>query len=101
TQIKDYEQKLRAAEDKLAAFKKTNIGLMPTEQGGYFAQLQAELDAAGKTETALATASTRRAELDRQIRGESVVAAAASGGPMLGSAGLTSGSDTLSRIKET
>ncbi len=101
TQIKDYEQRLRAAEDKLAAFKKANIGLMPTEQGGYFAQLQAELDAARKTETALATASTRRAELERQIRGETVVAAAASGGPVLGSAGLTSGSDTLSRIKET
>lgn len=100
-QIKDYELKLRAAEDKLAVFKKANIGLMPTEQGGYFAQLQTELDAARKTETALATASTRRAELDRQLRGETVVAAAGSSGAVLGSAGITSGTDTVSRIKET
>ena len=34
------------AEDKLAAFKKKNVGLMPSEQGGYFAQLQNEVDAA-------------------------------------------------------
>ncbi len=48
TQIRDYEQRLRAAEDKLADFKKANIGLMPTEQGGYFAQLQAELMPPGR-----------------------------------------------------
>jgi len=40
TQIKDYEQRLSAAEDKLAAFKKKNVGLMPSDQGGYFVQLQ-------------------------------------------------------------
>ena len=73
---------------------------MPTEQGGYFAQLQTELDAARKTETALETASTRRAELGRQIHGETVVAAASSSRPVR-AAGLTSGSDTLSRIQET
>ena len=46
TQIKDYEQRLSVAEDKLADFKKKNLGLMPSEQGGYFAQLQTETDAA-------------------------------------------------------
>ena len=50
TQIKDYEQRLSEAEDKLAAFKKKNVGLMPSEQGGYFAQLQKETDAAKKAE---------------------------------------------------
>src|SRR5690349_2901211 len=38
-QIKDYERRLRDAEDRLAEFKKQNVGLMPTEQGGYFGQL--------------------------------------------------------------
>src|SRR5262249_7351624 len=56
TQIKDYEQRLSQAEDKLAAFKKANVGLMPTEQGGYFAQLQTEVDAAKKADTTLAIA---------------------------------------------
>ena len=44
TQIKEYETALRVAEEHLAEFKKSNIGLMPTEQGGYFTQLQTELD---------------------------------------------------------
>ncbi len=34
TQIKDYEQRLSGAEDKLASFKKKNLGLMPS----YFEQ---------------------------------------------------------------
>ena len=53
TQIKDYEQRLSSAEDRLAAFKKKNVGLMPREQGGYFTQLQHEVDAAKKAETDL------------------------------------------------
>ena len=62
TQIKDYEQRLSAAEDKLAAFKKKNVGLMPSDQGGYFAQLQREVDAAKKAETDLSIAMSRRDE---------------------------------------
>lgn len=100
TQIKDYERRLRNAEDRLAEFKKQNIGLMPTEQGGYFGQLQAEIDAARKAETDLQIATSRRAELARQLRGESVITAAGSTS-VLGSSGLMSGSDTLTRIKET
>ncbi len=45
SQISDYEKRLRTAEDRLAAFKSRHIGLMPTEQGGYFAQLQKEQEA--------------------------------------------------------
>jgi polysaccharide chain length determinant protein (PEP-CTERM system associated) len=100
TQIRDYEHRLRAAEDRLAEFKKHNIGLMPTEQGGYFAQLQAEIDAAKKAENDLSIAESKRAELARQLRGESVISAAGST-PVLGANGLVAGSDTLSRIKET
>src|SRR5882757_4967485 len=60
TQIKEYEQHLSAAEDKLAAFKKKNVGLMPSDQGGYFVQLQKEVDAAKKAETDLSIAMSRR-----------------------------------------
>ena len=100
TQIREYERRLREAEDKLAEFKKQHIGLMPTEQGGYFAQLQTEIDAAKKAETDLQILVSRRAELSRQLRGEAVISASGST-PVLGSTGLTSGSDTMSRIKDT
>jgi polysaccharide chain length determinant protein (PEP-CTERM system associated) len=101
-QISDYEQRLREAEDRLATFKKTNVGLMPTEQGGYFTRLQTEMEAVNKTQSSLALASSRREELQRQLRGEAPVAAATGGGvsSQPGTSG-SSGGDTLSRIKET
>jgi polysaccharide chain length determinant protein (PEP-CTERM system associated) len=99
-QIHDLEQRLRLAEDRLAEFKKNNVGLMPTEQGGYFARLQADIDAVSKAQSALALATSRREELQRQLRGEAPVAAA-SGMPMNPAMPGQSGGDTLSRIKET
>jgi polysaccharide chain length determinant protein (PEP-CTERM system associated) len=99
-QLRLYEQRLRTAEERLAEFKKRNIGLMPSEQGDYFAQLQTELDAVKATETQLSIALSKRAELSRQLRGESVVAASGTT-TMIGAAGLGSSNDTLSRIKET
>jgi len=100
TQIREYEQRLRTAEDRLAEFKKRNIGLMPTEQGGYFGQLQMEIDATKKAETDLQIVQSKRAELARQLRGEAVITAAGSTS-IMGAGGITSGSDTVTRIKET
>jgi polysaccharide chain length determinant protein (PEP-CTERM system associated) len=99
-QIADYEKRLRTAEDRLAAFKSRHMGLMPTEQGGYFAQFQKESDAVADVKTKLAEAESRRAALTRQLHGDVAVAAA---GPLPGApggAGGTAGSDTLSRIAE-
>jgi polysaccharide chain length determinant protein (PEP-CTERM system associated) len=100
TQIKDYEQRLSSAEDKLAAFKKKNVGLMPSEQGGYFAQLQTETDAAKKAETDLSIAMSRRDELAKQLHSDAAISAAGTSAPVLGVHGMTGGSDTLSRIQE-
>jgi polysaccharide chain length determinant protein (PEP-CTERM system associated) len=100
TQIKDYEQRLSAAEDKLATFKKKNIGLMPSDQGGYFAQLQKEVDAAKKAETDLSVAMSRRDELAKQLHSDSAISAAGSS-TIAGVRGAGGGSDTLSRIQET
>lgn len=97
-QIKDYEQRLRLAENRLAEFKKSNIGLMPTEQGGYFTQLQTELDAAKKAENDLGVVVARRAELAKQLRGEAVIGAVAITSSAGG--GMAGGGDTVSRIKE-
>jgi polysaccharide chain length determinant protein (PEP-CTERM system associated) len=104
SQLRLYETRLRDSENKLAEFKKRNVGLMPADQaqpgGGYFAQLQAEIDAAKKTETDLDVALARRGELSRQLRGEAVVSASGST-PVIGAAGISAGTDTVSRIKET
>jgi len=99
TQIKDYEQRLSAAEDRLAAFKKANVGLMPSEQGGYFAQLQNEVDAAKKAETNLSIAMSRRDELAKQLHSDEAISAAGATTPGIGGRGMT-GNDTLSRIQE-
>jgi polysaccharide chain length determinant protein (PEP-CTERM system associated) len=100
SQIKDYEQRLSAAEDKLANFKKKNLGLMPSEQGGYFEQLQKETDAAKKTEIDLSIAVSRREELVRQLHSDQVVSAAGNTGRPAGTSNAAGG-DTLSRIQQT
>jgi polysaccharide chain length determinant protein (PEP-CTERM system associated) len=100
TQIKDYEQRLSTAEDRLAAFKKKNVGLMPSDQGGYFTQLQKEVDAAKKAESDLSVALSRRDELAKQLHSDAVVSAAGSS-TANGGRGGGGGSDTLSRIQET
>jgi polysaccharide chain length determinant protein (PEP-CTERM system associated) len=100
TQIKDYEQRLSAAEDRLAAFKKKNVGLMPSEQGGYFTQLQNEVDAAKKAETNLSIAMSRREELAKQLHSDNAISAAGTSAPTMGGRAGSGGSDTLSRIQE-
>ena len=69
-QIDDYEQRLLKAEKELKDFKRTNVGLMPSDRGDYYQRLQvvkAELDGA-KLE--LRQAEQRRDSLQRQLRGE-------------------------------
>jgi polysaccharide chain length determinant protein (PEP-CTERM system associated) len=100
TQIKDYEQRLSTAEDRLAAFKKKNVGLMPSEQGGYFTQLQNEVDAAKKAETDLSIGMSRRDELSKQLHSDEAISAAGASSPVVGMRGVTGGGDTLSRIQE-
>jgi polysaccharide chain length determinant protein (PEP-CTERM system associated) len=100
-QIRELEVRLRTAEDRLAEFKKSNVGLMPGETGGYFERLQLEMDAVTKKQMALAVATSRRDELARQLRGDVPIAAASM--PQASNNGPpgSSGGDTLSRIKET
>lgn len=99
-QISEYEGRLRLAEDRLAEFKKRNVGLMPDEQGSYFTRLQAEMDAVDTTQSSLAVAISRREELQRQLRGEAPIAAATGISGEAGPGGASAGG-TLARIKET
>ncbi len=100
TQIKEIEGRLRQAEDRLAEFKKENVGAMPSEQGGYFARLQTEIDAVKAAQSGLAVTLSRRDELVRQLRGESAMVATV-GVPAAGSARGGASNDVNSRILET
>jgi polysaccharide chain length determinant protein (PEP-CTERM system associated) len=99
SQVKDYEKRLRTAEDRLADFKSRNFALMPSEQGGYFAQLQKETDAVEDTKTKLLIAENRRAELEKQLHSDAVASSSAPIAVSGASGGVAV--DTLSRIAQT
>src|SRR6185437_12668297 len=69
-QIADYEQRLSAAEQRLADFKKKNVGMMPDQRGDYFARLQTEVTGLEHARKDLALAQARKDELTRQLTGE-------------------------------
>lgn len=101
-QISAYERRLSQAEERLAGFKKKNVGLMPGAQGDYFTRLQAEIDAVNKAQADLNVATRRREELQRQLRGEQPVLAGTPGAPVAaaGQAGPGGNNDTAARIRE-
>ena len=70
-QIRDYESRLRAAESRLADFKRQNVGLLPgSESGDYFQRLQGENSKLQDLQAKLRLLVDRRAELQKQIGGE-------------------------------
>lgn len=69
-QLKEYEQRLREAEDRLADFKRHNIGKMPGDAGDYYGKLQAAQNKAEETRAQLRIAESKKAELLRQLEGE-------------------------------
>ncbi len=73
SQIAVYENRLIEAEERLADFKKKNVGLMPGEGGDYYTRLQTAEAAARGLESEIQALVQRRAELERQIQGEEPV----------------------------
>ena len=104
-QLNDYGRRLAEAESQLAEFKKKNVGLVPGDEGGYFERLTTEMQEGKRLQGALAVASSRRAELQRQLRGETPFVPPADGSVSGGRAGQGNGAggaqDTAGRIKET
>lgn len=98
-QLKQYRDRLTTAENALAEFKRRNIGMVPGESGGFFNRLDQEEANVQRVEAALRVALARKAELERQLRGESAFVptapVATGGGPGQGPA------DTATRIQET
>jgi polysaccharide chain length determinant protein (PEP-CTERM system associated) len=69
----EYERRLSAAENRLAEFKRENIGLLPGDRADYFTRLQQELQARTTAQTKLAQLKSQRNQLQRQLSGESPV----------------------------
>ena len=69
SQIAQYEKRLTAAESRLAAFKKRNIGSMPDDRGGYFQRLQTEMSTVEQLRSSLNVAVRKRDELRGKLLG--------------------------------
>lgn len=103
-QIADYDRRLADAENRLADFKKKNFGLVPGAQGDHFSRLTTEAQEVKRLQGALGIASSRKAELQRQLRGEAayVPSSGASGGTRSSAGSNAQGApDTTARIQET
>jgi len=70
-QLAEYARRLNLDEQKLAMFKKANVGFMPDEKGGYYNRLQSAQDTVEKTRSSIKLARQRYLELKKQINGES------------------------------
>lgn len=71
SQLADYEARLTEAEQRLAAFKQQNVGLLPGVGGGdYYQRLETSLGALQQMQQKLSQMTQRRNELQRQLDGE-------------------------------
>lgn len=75
-ELTELEAKLATAEDRLAAFKKQNFGVLPGQGGDYFTRLQAERDGLDNARSQLNVILSQREELSAQLRGQAPVVAA-------------------------
>ncbi|HZT02755.1 MAG TPA: XrtA system polysaccharide chain length determinant [Steroidobacteraceae bacterium] len=97
-QIADYQKRLQSAEDRLAAFKSQHMGLLTSQNGGYYEQLDRETQAISDVNTKLVVADTQRKELLAQLHGDAAISAA-DAAPVFGPNGTVVAGDTLTQIQ--
>jgi polysaccharide chain length determinant protein (PEP-CTERM system associated) len=78
-QIQEYEQRLSDAESRRADFRRTNVGMLPSDQGGYYQRLQSVESQIEQTRLQMREAENRRVELNRQLEREKPVLEAQTG----------------------
>ena len=66
-QVREQEKRLAAAEQKLADFKRKNIGNLPTEQGSYVSSIQAEMAELQNLRSQQRMLQSRRSQLTAQL----------------------------------
>jgi polysaccharide chain length determinant protein (PEP-CTERM system associated) len=69
TQIKEYEGRLVAAENRLKEFKRRNVGMMPSSGRNYYSRMENAVEERANTELELNEARNGRDELARQLAG--------------------------------
>jgi polysaccharide chain length determinant protein (PEP-CTERM system associated) len=84
-QVRDYEKRLRDAEERLATFKQLNVGLLPGETGDYYTRLQTALIQLQEVRAKYRLAADRRIELSKQLEGENPTFGIFTGGDTTGS----------------
>lgn len=72
-QIKEYEERLTEAEQRLADFKKKHVGLMPGQGGDYYERLQTAIQNLETSENTLNLTKKRRDALRQQLKGEAPI----------------------------
>ena len=86
-QIAAYGQKLSETEQKLANFKKRNIGLLPSDQGDYFSRLQSDQQSLTTLQQNLFVAQREGAALARELHtGQQYTTATPTSAPLSGAA---------------
>ncbi|MBN7797455.1 XrtA system polysaccharide chain length determinant [Parahaliea mediterranea] len=79
-QIADYEERLQAAEERLAKFKQENVDSLPGGGGDYYSRLESARRELAQAELLLREAENRKRELQRQLNGEEPVFLASGAG---------------------
>lgn len=69
-QIAAHERRLEEAEERLANFRRQNIGMLPSDRGDYYQRLQRAQNELESTELQLQESQHRRDEIERQLTGE-------------------------------
>jgi polysaccharide chain length determinant protein (PEP-CTERM system associated) len=72
-QIAEYEERMVAAENRLALFKQENVDVLPGSGGDYYSTLQGARQDLSGASLLLSEMENRRSELQRQIDGEDPV----------------------------
>jgi polysaccharide chain length determinant protein (PEP-CTERM system associated) len=88
-QINEYENRLTVAEQKLAEFKRANVGVMPDEKGGYYTRLQREEAKLDNIRSKLRLEKRRYSAMLKQLEGEA---------PLLGSGSY--GSSKVAKLRK-
>lgn len=99
TQLADYGKRLNSAEQRLASFKRRNVGLMPKDQQDYFSRLQSETSGLNAAKEKLAVAVRKRKEIESELHsGQPFIAGTPS--ELSGPAGIVP-STTEQQIEQT
>ncbi|MDZ7803459.1 XrtA system polysaccharide chain length determinant [Thiohalophilus sp.] len=69
-QLEKYEKRLSEAEQRLADFRRENVGMLPGDRGDYYQRLQNAQSELEEARQRLAEAESRRDEVRRQLAGE-------------------------------